>query len=213
MQLTPRFVKSALERYAVWDLGNEALYDLCRQHPRHRTDDEVLAKVWLIGRSYATSIERRRGKHDSVGDDFYLDVVAPAIKRAGVDRWFAQLSDLRRPDAASVVPVHARLTALFEQISGLEKRSLASKYLHFHFPRAVYIYDDRVSRGIRRVSPAQHLREMLFTEFDDTYGRFYLRCQRFHQELEHVCKRQLTPREVDKVLLAVAERKSQDGES
>ena len=54
---------------------------------------------------------------------------------------------------------------------------------------------------------------MVFTEFDDTYGRFYLRCRRFHQELEQVSKRPLTPREVDKVLLAVAERTLRDGGS
>ena len=207
MQLTPRFVTTALERYAVWDLGNEALYELCRKHPGHRDDDAILAKVWLIGRSYAASIERRRRKPSENGDEFYLDQVAPAIKRAGVDRWFAQLSDLRRPDAASVVPVHARLTALFEQISGLEKRSLASKYLHFHFPRAVYIFDDRVNHGIRRVTPALRLRGLPFTACDETYARFFVRCGQFHEEIEQLVGRRVSPRDVDKVLLAVADRR------
>lgn len=207
MRLTHRFVNSALERYAVWDLGNEMLYELCRAHPGHRTDEEILAKVWLIGRSYAASIERRRGKRDSVGDDFYLDVVAPAIKRAGVDRWFAPLRDLGRPDAGSVVPVHARLTALFEQISGLEKRSLASKYLHFHFPRAVYIYDARTDRAMRQVTPAPRLRGVPFDAYDEPYARFFLRCVEFHEEIEQLVGRRLSPREVDKVLLAAADRR------
>jgi hypothetical protein len=206
MQLTPRFVKTALERYAVWNLGNEALYELCRKHPEHRDDDAILAKVWLIGRSYAASIERRRRKPSENGDEFYLDRVAPAIKRAGVDRWFEPLRVLRRPNPAAVIPVHKRLTELFEHISGLEKRSLASKYLHFHFPRAVYIFDDRVSRGIRRVTPALRLRALPFNPCDDPYARFFLRCAQFHEEIEQLMERRLSPREVDTVLLAVADR-------
>jgi len=65
-----QFVKASLARQSAWDLGNQALYDLCRN----------------------------------------------------------------------------QLTDLFREISGLEKRSLASKYLHCHFLRATYIYDERRNR-------------------------------------------------------------------
>lgn len=54
----------------VWDIGNRILYDMCGAHPEHSQDGEIVAKVWLIGRSYAASIERcRNAKH--IGDDFY----------------------------------------------------------------------------------------------------------------------------------------------
>src|SRR5437762_51878 len=61
-----------------WRLGNQALYDLCRKYPRHVDDAEIIAKVWLIGRTYAASIER--GKGNAVGanvsnDRFYTDHV------------------------------------------------------------------------------------------------------------------------------------------
>ena len=204
MRLTRQYIETALRRHAVWDLGNKMLYELCRAHSGHETDEEILAKVWLIGRSYAASIERRRGRRDAAGDDFYQDVVAPAMRRAGIDRWFEPLRALHKPDAVKVIPVHKQLTDLFEVISGLEKRSLASKYLHFHFPRSVYIYDARAAHAIRAVSLPLRRHEFV-SEHDPEYARFFVRCARLHGELEQRVGRALTPREVDKVLLAIAD--------
>jgi len=185
---------------SAWDLGNQTLYDLCREHPGHRREDEVLAKVWLIGRSYAASIERRRDGRDAQGDDFYREVVAPQSRRSGIDRWFQPLTGLRIPSADVIVPVHARVTRLFTQISGLEKRSLASKYLHFHFPRVAYIYDERATRATRQVTPAQRLRSLPYDPCDETYARFFLRCEVFRNQLEQLLGCRITPRETDKVL-------------
>ena len=205
-RLTRRFVDRALKDHSTWDLGNEVLYELCRKHPEHHDEAEIVGKLWLIGRTYAASIERRRKNVSEVsGDDFYTEVVAPQIRSARIDRWLRPLRTLAGPDAECVVPAHARLTRLFRDISGSGKRSLASKYLHFHFPRAVYIYDERVSRGIREVSPPLRLRHLPFRESDDTYARFFLRCQQLHDELEQMMGRRMAPREVDKVLLAVAD--------
>src|SRR5688572_19718369 len=203
-KLTARFVRSALERQSVWDLGNQALYDLCRTHHGHRDDAAIVAKVRLIGRTYAASIERRRGRSDFYGDEFYIKVVAPEMRRSAIDRWFAPLHRLRRPNADAVLPVHARLTALFERISGQEKRALASKYLHFHFPKAVYLFDERASQAVRRATVARRMPLLSYDRFDVVYARFFLRCTRFHEEVERLVGDALTPREVDKVLLAVA---------
>jgi hypothetical protein len=70
MQLISRRDIDASRRPWPWDLGNSVLYDLCRKHPSHKTADEILAKVWLIGRSYAASIERRKNVKETVGRDF-----------------------------------------------------------------------------------------------------------------------------------------------
>ena len=206
IQLSKVFVRRALKQHSVWDLGNAALYDLCRKHPDHRSVDAIVAKVWLIGRSYAASIERGRGQPSVDGENFYVDTVAPKIRGARIDRWLKPLRGLTRPDAAVVVPAHKRLTELFWKIAGKEKRSLASKYLHFHFPKAVYIFDERASRGIRLAMSSQHLREFPFDEYDDTYARFYLRVAEFHREINVLMGRSLSTREVDTVLLAVADR-------
>jgi hypothetical protein len=199
-------VKSALERQSAWDLGNQTLYDLCRKHPDHRSVHVIVGKIWLIGRSYASSIERRPDSQSVKGDDFYLDTVGPRIKRAGIDKWFDDIRRLRRPDPSVVVPVHKQLTDLFREITRLEMRSLASKYLHFHFPRAVYIYDERAGRAIRLITPRLRLRVPASDAYDRTYARFVQGCAPFHKEIEQLLGRAVTPREVDKVLLAVADR-------
>ena len=206
MSLSVRFVQSALKRQSAWDLGNQTLYDLCRKHPDHRSVDVIVAKMWLIGRSYASSIERRRDSHSVKGDDFYLDTVGPRIKRAGIDSWFDAVRELRRPNLSVVVPAHKRLTDLFREISGLEMRSLASKYLHFHFPRAVYIYDERAGRAIRLMNPRLRMKTSAYDRYDRAYARFVQGCATAHDEIEQLLGRTVTPREVDNVLLAVADR-------
>ncbi|MEW5826372.1 MAG: hypothetical protein AB1778_06020, partial [Candidatus Bipolaricaulota bacterium] len=42
-----------------WRATDEALYDLCRRHPDHADQAGVNAKLWIIGRTYATGIERK----------------------------------------------------------------------------------------------------------------------------------------------------------
>ncbi len=66
---------------SVWDLSNEILYDMCRIYPEHDTHEKIIAKIWLIGRSYAASIERKKNAAQ-IGDSFYTEVVAPEIRRA-----------------------------------------------------------------------------------------------------------------------------------
>ena len=81
--ITKSDIEAAREN-SVWELGNRTLYDLCRNHPEHKKIAEIIAKVWLIGRSYAASIERRRNA-DQFGDGFYEATVAPTIKESGID--------------------------------------------------------------------------------------------------------------------------------
>lgn len=40
-------------------IGNKVLYDLCESFPMNDNVNGLIAKLWLIGRSYAASIERR----------------------------------------------------------------------------------------------------------------------------------------------------------
>lgn len=45
-------------------IGNQVLYDLCKEYPlSEKNKDGIAAQMWLIGRSYAASPERRGYKH------------------------------------------------------------------------------------------------------------------------------------------------------
>ncbi len=200
-QLTPNFVRKALTETA-WDFGNQVLYNLCAANPGHTRDDIIIAKIWLIGRSYAAAIERRRDKGDAVGDAFYETKVGPQIRSSDIDKWFRALDNGSNEDIALNLETHKKVMGLFTMISGLEKRSLASKYLHFHFPARFHIYDSRASKAISELTKPIGRSLPPLREHDDVYARFLLRCRVLNKQIDSLADRHLSPREFDKVLLA-----------
>jgi len=193
---------------SVWDLGNKVLYDLCRKHPYHNDTSEVIAKVWLIGRSYAAAIERRKNKSKFKGDDFYIDVVAPNIIKSNIDIWFNDLKKVHEINSETlpqILRTHLKITKLFTKISQLEKRSLASKYLHFHFPKLFYIYDSRtlgalskISKITGRVGKSKYLS-------DGEYRKLFEKCLSLRKYVYNNHGYKLTPRQIDKLLLYIHE--------
>lgn len=191
-----------------WDLGNRVLYDLCRNHPAHENAEEVIAKVWLIGRSYAAAIERRRRgwSESQIGDDFYEETVAPKMMGSGIDAWIADASRTSDPGSRAAVVAHGKLTALFEKMTGQQKRSLASKYLHFHSPNAFFIYDSRARDAIAKVTPRpRSTPHSDAPEGDKEYRNFTRRCVWLREHVRCSSRICLTPREIDKLLLKIAD--------
>jgi hypothetical protein len=188
-----------------WDFGNLLLYDLCRDYPSHSDDPTILAKVLLIGRVYAAAIERRHTEGGSrTSDRFYIDKVAPTIRHSGIDSWLerARQAPPGNPDTLRIViEVHSKTTELFGKISGLQKRSLASKYLHFHLPQHFYIFDSRAQMAIRAFSGLLPRASRWNGAADPEYRKFAEKC--FHL-IEHCAGRfglRLLPRQLDNLLL------------
>ena len=158
-----------------WDLGNEVLYKLCREHCKHNSKDEIIAKIWLIGRSYAAAIERRKKAHE-FSDDFYEKVVFDKIKNSDLDHWLESLPEsMSNPwiDLGRIITVQKRLMDLFSAITGMKKRSLASKYLHFHRPRLFFIYDSRARIAINSITPnVRHITDIASEDWDSEYRNF-----------------------------------------
>lgn len=164
MRLTARFLQQTLSEDDPWSIGNQVLYDLCRRYPRHDVDAEIVAKIWLIGRAYAASIERGRGKAADSGlsnDRFYTEAVPKALRTSCIDEKLEALAKLKMTNESNVGPVldtHAHLVHLFHGLTNKSKRSLASKYLHFHRSDLFFIYDSRAVQGIRALGiPARTL--------------------------------------------------------
>jgi hypothetical protein len=191
-----------------WDLGNQVLYDLCLNYPTHQRNDEIIAKVWLIGRAYAAAIERRKNADDA-SDSFYETVVAETIKKSKIDEWLSRLpSRISEPwqELSSIVTTHNKLLKLFSSMTGLDKRSLASKYLHFHRPDLFYIYDSRAKQAIMKVTPRiNSINEIAAEDSDAEYLSFCRRCQWLKDSIQERFKRDLNPRQIDKILLRIIE--------
>lgn len=139
-----------------WEFGNNILYKMCEENPLHNDADVLIGKIWLIGRSYAAAIERRKNADDYLGDDFYYDAVAPKMLEIG-DELDNRIESLKNNTGVifdcipEILSTHKFLMDAFKEMTGLEKRSLASKYLHFHCPEKFFIYDSRAKEAIRKI--------------------------------------------------------------
>jgi hypothetical protein len=167
----------------------------------------VIGKIWLIGRAYAAAIERRKGNFNFEGDDFYVEVVAPRIINSGIDSWlspFQQDQNIDRNNMQLTLKVHADVTNLFYEISGLKKRSLASKYLHFHFPNLFYIYDSRAQYAISKLTHIIGRVGGSDPDSDHVYRKFAEKCMVLQSYIANTFSINLTPRELDNLLLELA---------
>lgn len=147
---------SAVSRYeAEWSLLDETLYRLCRENPDNSSRVSVFAKVFIIGRSYQTGIERQVTTRGTQGSSI-TQVAEGLLKHGGkLDEWIGSLSGkLDSADLHAIVDVHGRILNLLKPITRKMKspRSFVSKYLHFHVP-AVPIYDSYADWSLRGLVP------------------------------------------------------------
>ncbi len=193
-----------------WEFSNRVLYDLCREHPTHTDKGEVLAKIMLIGRSHAAAIERRRPKAGKQKNDrFYVNTVAPKIMRSPIDDWLhnARAAIPGTPKAfRTMIEVHGQTTALFDRISDLQKRSLASKYLHFHVPKLFYIFDSRAVEALREYASGLPRASRTEELGDNEYRKFAEKCDHVASFCAQAFGLHVLPRHVDNLLLKVNEK-------
>lgn len=153
------FATAVVEQKAVWGGLDEELYGLCRRRPAHDNLSDVVAKVALIGRGYATRIESMVPSANRQGAGSAIRKVADvlAAHASEVDQLIRSLpeTDGLSPDQLEmVVSVHGKLTALLQDAlsegdKGDAPKSFVSKYLHFHRP-CVPIYDSYSEQALSR---------------------------------------------------------------
>ena len=199
-------------RETPWDFGNQVLYNLCKENFFHVETDKIIAKVWLIGRSYSAAIERRKNKV-AINDNFYEDTVAPAFSNSLIDSYLKTLKNQEKltiENLPMVLETHNYLTQLTASITELEKRSFCSKYLHFHLPNLFFIYDSRVVDSLRSFSsriPKIMKPIMKNEKIDNEYAKFVCKCFELRNKLNEYYNIQLTMREFDNILIDHANRK------
>lgn len=194
-----------------WEFGNYILYDLCKNNPLHNKSDIVMTKLIFIGRIYAAALERRKNKGD-INDDFYKNIATPLIIKSDIDQKIQSLNfkNIDKDNITEILRVHNYLSNLFYKITALKKRSLASKYLHFHNPTLFFIYDSRASMALRKfaLNCKDIEKECLnINDVDAEYMRFYIHAFCLKTEIEKLLNHKITPRELDNLLIAVADRK------
>ena len=191
-----------------WEYGNSVLYRMCEERPEHKEVDVIVGKIWLIGRSYAAAIERRKNAIDS-GDDFYYDVVAPKLLEIGpeLDDRIIGLRNNTTPiieDIKGILSTHKFLMDTFYELTGLEKRSLASKYLHFHCPEKFFIYDSRARTSVGKLVKRPNKGFLAnVSDYDPEYGDFMCRMIELQEYLYMQFGTCELPRKLDSFLLSI----------
>lgn len=199
--ITREFVTDTLAR-SVLDVRGRALYELCFLHRHHFRNEIVADKLRMILRYCAD-----RGLQLN---DFSPEMSALRLERAGVDRWFAGLSTAEEIDPALVFEVHKRVMDVFDDLPAPQSRSLASKYLHFHFPELFYLYDSRVEAAALALGRGEW-GYLAWSEHDPDYARYFACCRRLAEEFTPLAGRQPNPREMDRILRGWMDH--QDGET
>lgn len=205
----PRYEEYARRHGRRWSRLNDVLYAMCRTMPAHEDVSEIHAKVGIIGRTYASGIER----HAASG----LDPIVDTLRRCA--RWLdPALADLgrrdrapRRDDIARLTSVHGRVLGEIVKCtrSGNRPRSFVSKYLHFHAP-VFPIYDSVVAGKIQRrdwypwsARLSREYRAELPRLRDDVYWRFVVRIVQIAEDWE-AAGLEPTARKIDTYLYQAA---------
>lgn len=189
-----------------WDFGNNILYKLCHNFPRHERKDIVIAKILFIGRIYSAAIERRKNKEEK-NDYFYVKKVAPKLINSELDFLLSTLNkerDINEKNILNILKVHSYLTDLFKELTNLSKRSLSSKYLHFHFPKLFFIYDTRTVNALRKfnLKELNQLKSSVkLNEVDKEYGKFFIKSLVLKKEIEKKLNIEISVRQFDKFLI------------
>ncbi len=191
-----------------WAFANQVLYDLCADNIKHDNEHIIVTKIWLIGRSYAAAIERRNKSEEEHIEDYYYDKVAPAILKIGteLDKKISKIKVMEKSfsdtDVVTILETHYDLTKVFSEITGMDKRSLASKYLHFHCPDQFFIYDSRAAGNIGKFAgkDRKHFNSICTDKMDQTYCDYYLKALQISRYAKEKFDKELSPRDIDNMI-------------
>ena len=200
-----------------WDFSNKILYDLCINNFRHDKDEVILTKVLFIGRIYAAAIERRRENLSANNDDFYIDKVVKTFKDPILDKHLENLKLIKKismNNIHQILLVHHYLMKTISKITGIDKRSFCSKYLHFHLPNLFFIFDSRASTALKEfTSTRSDELKGSSDNIDLEYATFFYKCFDLKTKIDKHHKTNCSPRQLDNLLIDIANKKSKKQKS
>jgi hypothetical protein len=123
------------------------------------------------------------------------------------DRYISPLTkhaDVTPGTLEHILSSHRELTKAFYRLTRLDKRSLASKYLHFHHPRLFFIYDTRADFALRLLSIPRDRKSHSLDHADRAYSLFCLKCLALRDHVKATFGVRLSPRQLDNLLLEVS---------
>lgn len=121
-----------------WEEMDRVILALCEKTPGHRSQREVMARVALVNRAYRA--------HLQMGDKDAEWTLAGRLVESEIDEQIEELRGIPTFNATTaplVVAAHGALVALCKEATGRWALSFASKYLSFHAPMVVPLFDQK----------------------------------------------------------------------
>lgn len=196
------------EENSSCNMGNSILYEMCKKYPTHTDQDIIRSKIWLIGRSYAAALERTNKKGTEYKKDFYKNLGNDLLEKTEIrelDQIIMKLNkynNVNYDNIEQVLESHKKLVDIFSKIVNIEKRSLASKYLHFHCPQMFFIFDNRAKNTIKKF--VQRNRANIPADisiYDKEYEDFCYRALSLVEYINNKYTIKFKPRDLDNLLL------------
>lgn len=132
-----------------WSALDGALARVCSTMPSHTAAEEVYAKIRLINRAYLANLQ--------FGTPNAEWKLAEKFVKGKADAVIAPLRSSRDFSAErlpKLLDAHEELVKLAAKVTGKVHNSFVSKYLHFHFPEAVPVFDNYAYDAVWRLAPA-----------------------------------------------------------
>jgi hypothetical protein len=203
--------------------SDRILYKMCAGEPRHADLGRVHGRLSLIGRGYATGLERLlKGNKEQSGNlnawtDYFvrraktLDAIVQEVRRVRSPLTEDKLKRIAvlHGRFAGALQKHRRFRKTKKHKRKLTPTSFVSKYLHFHNP-AVPIYDSWASAGAcrhRLLGKGSDTLGVMPEGADPDYWHFLRRFWCVYQDARKELGRKTSVRHLDRYLLAVRKRK------
>jgi len=206
------FLKSRIQYSENWELTDQTLYNLCQKNFDHNSLNSINAKLWIIGRAYATGIERKIPTDGKQGGSLTQLAKQLYKKRKTIDPMFKKLRNISKSlnvdSLKDISIIHGKLTQIIKRITRKNNvpRSFVSKYMHFHCP-TVPIYDNFAARALKKLVPWRN--ELLVFDkspnMDEEYLWHLFRFWNLYQTALKNCN-SVKVKHLDFYLLCVAEK-------
>ncbi len=206
------FSKSRTNYSQDWKLTDQILYNLCRESFDHSSLCSINAKLWIIGRTYATGIERKIPTDGKQGGSLTQLAQLLYKKRKKINQIFHKLQNYSEPlileSLRNIVILHGVFTNILKQVARKKHvpRSFASKYMHFHCS-SVPIYDTYAVRALKKLVPWKN--ELIISKKSPCIDEEYLwHISRFWNLYQTVSQysNSAKVKHIDYYLLCVAEK-------
>jgi len=186
----------------------DGIYLMCRNLPDHPSLEIARVKIGLVRR--VPGVHAQSGREcASIHHDYHDDIIGRILMDSRLDLLLDSLREipsLNTEYLGEVVRCHAYLAEEIRKVTGLQSRALASRYLHFHLPRIVPIYDRQSALVLGKLCSNRIHRKDIPSCGDSAYSQFCSQILVLQKDLQENFDTRLNLRQIDRLLILLTKK-------